>query len=222
MKTTNKGFITIPRSLFALTKWQSERTFTLVEAYIDLQLMAYYGREPTVHKVNNNEVTLSKGQLATTQKYLSDRWRWSTCKVRYALKKLSNAGFIAVNNTPKFTVITVYQAFQAQGNAPSNAHSNAGVFDKYNKSYKEEDSTFLKGQKIFLNDENSFSMQSAHSSGGFGGGRRCGGASGASGAANGGRGGYGTKQDAYGEALEGFAARQAGYFASMDGKEPDF
>lgn len=66
MKISDKGFITIPRALIVSSNWQEKRCFTVIEAYIDLQLMAYYGRTPTVHKINNCEVTLTKGQLCTT------------------------------------------------------------------------------------------------------------------------------------------------------------
>ena len=51
MKISDKGFITIPRALIASSNWQEKRCFTIIEAYIDLQLMAYYGRTPTVHKI---------------------------------------------------------------------------------------------------------------------------------------------------------------------------
>ena len=102
MKISDKGFITIPRALIASSNWQEKRCFTVIEAYIDLQLMAYYGRTPTVHKINNCEVTLTKGQLCTTLNFLAVRWGCSMCRVRYLLKKFCNMGLSRVDSTKKY------------------------------------------------------------------------------------------------------------------------
>ena len=231
MKISDKGFITIPRALIASSNWQEKRCFTVIEAYIDLQLMAYYGRTPTVHKINNCEVTLTKGQLCTTLNFLAVRWGCSMCRVRYLLKKFCNMGLSRVDSTKKYSVITVAQAFETVIPPTISTPNSTSLSTNNKKSKKEEESNLTKTNlKTFTDHEDSPYVQSPTRSAaavGTGLAARRSAATPRSGYGNYGNrsngfGCYGTKQDALGEALAGFAARQAGYIASMDGEEPDF
>lgn len=238
MKISDKGFITIPRALIASSNWQEKRCFTVIEAYIDLQLMAYFGRTPTVHKINNCEVTLTKGQLCTTLKFLAERWGCSMCRVRYLLKKFCNMGLSRVDSTKKYSVITVAQAFEFVSPPTVSTPISTAFSTNNKKSKKEEERNLTRTNlKTYSDHEDSPYVQSptrpaavvgtglaarrsaASPRSGYG---SYGNRSNGYGNGSNGYGSYGTKQDALGEALAGFAARQAGYIASMDGEEPDF
>lgn len=84
------GHIKISRKMFDGDDpfWSEERRFSRAEAWIDLiQEASWRDREAVV---DGQVVQLGRGQLIGSQRYLADRWGWSTKKVRRFLGQLED------------------------------------------------------------------------------------------------------------------------------------
>lgn len=137
--TNETGFIMLPRSFFKSPEWRIKRTYSFTEAYLDLQLMAYYGNEPTQRVVNGCEVTLSTGQLVATHSFLAERWSWSKAQVRYWLNKMIHRSFITAVSTKRCLIVTVNQAFTKNDEATLQPLISTPVSSNNNKISKEKD-----------------------------------------------------------------------------------
>lgn len=89
------------------------RPYTDLEAWLSLLAMAEYETQRIVNK--GQMIFLDPGQLMAAHIYLSERWKWTTDKVRYFLQRLQNeamiARFCSMQNTNRRTnqiqVITI-------------------------------------------------------------------------------------------------------------------
>ena len=153
--TNDNGYIKLPRSLFNSKEWKTERTFTLIEAYIDLQLMAYYGTAPTTRVVNYKKVTLNNGQLATTRNFLAQRWGWASSRVRRELMKLAEQGYIQLVGQSSYSVITVNQPFNItptprteQPTEQPTEHNNIKIENKNNITTPKKENDVKEKQQL--------------------------------------------------------------------------
>lgn len=113
-----EGYIPISRRLFEHPFWCEERIFSRFEAWIDLLQEARF--EDTKELINNRLVTVMRGQIPISLRYLGTRWGWSTKKVNLFLDMLLSDKMIK-KETPKETGQTVVTICN---------------YDKYNLDYE--------------------------------------------------------------------------------------
>ncbi len=77
------AFIRIDRNFFEGKFWQSERSFSQAEAWLDLIQMARFEAE-TATKIlaNGRRVSVKRGEIHASLRYLSSRWGWGVDKTR--------------------------------------------------------------------------------------------------------------------------------------------
>lgn len=107
-----RGYIRIPRALFDSAEWKERRVFSHFEAILWLYEQAAYtsGRSISLKGV---AVTLQRGQLVTTIRFLADLWGWGKSTVSRFLHDLrdSNRDSICIEigtiNGTSATLITI-------------------------------------------------------------------------------------------------------------------
>jgi len=90
-----------------------DREYTELEAWLSMLAMAEYDERRVMNK--GVMIVLDPGQLMAAHAYLSKRWKWSTDKVRWFLKRLEREAMItrycakhdANRNTNQIQVITI-------------------------------------------------------------------------------------------------------------------
>ncbi len=121
--TSTKGWIAVDRSI--MDHWlYSGKPFCCFAAFVDLLLKANYMDKKVLHR---GELVLCKrGTVNLSIKELADCWGWSRPKVRTFLDKLEADGMVALEITPRRTVISIinYDKYQA---AIKNTTSDKGA-----------------------------------------------------------------------------------------------
>lgn len=111
------GFIKLYRSFFFHHLWEEPREFSRAEAFLDLlQLAAHAHRKQVIKGVL---VTLAPGQLCGSQRFLADRWGWSTKKVRTYLALLEADSIIEPQKNREGTIITLCNYSRHNGDEPA-------------------------------------------------------------------------------------------------------
>ena len=80
MANKKDGYVLIYRSLFENDLWVSNEPFDKRSAWIDLIGMAQFQKRTWL--VGNDTITLERGQMYVTLRFLSKRWHWSLGKVQ--------------------------------------------------------------------------------------------------------------------------------------------
>lgn len=115
------GWIKLHRQIQDNTLWLSDEPFDCRSAWIDLIMMANH--ESREIFMNNNFITIERGQLHRSQLKLAERWHWSRERVNNYLKNLKKAGMIdftaSTNGTTRGTTITIvnYDKYQVDHSA---------------------------------------------------------------------------------------------------------
>ena len=126
------GYIIIPRNIFedkVFKKGKANETF----AFIDLVQMAEY--QDTFINIKGQILSLSRGDLAASIRFLSDRWGWSINAVTRTLDTLEKYCKIKRRKSNLTSIISIvdYDQYQTLGNADSNAK---GITKSIKKSIK--------------------------------------------------------------------------------------
>lgn len=109
---TNEGYIKLYRKM---TKWGWYKDNNTKCVFLHLLFMACY--EPCFYRNNYLEV----GQIATTLKEISEGTGISVQSIRTSLNRLKSTNEITINSTNKFSIITLLNYSDYQGdNKPSN------------------------------------------------------------------------------------------------------
>jgi hypothetical protein len=145
-----KGFIAMYRSVMDHWIWEKGRARTKTEAWLYLLLSARYSNSKDA--VGYSLISLQSGQLLTSQKKLSEDWRWGREAVRSFLKMLEDDQMITIKTTKKYTIITICNYDSYQGRKPTNLHQ------KTNKptSTRHQPDTYNKENNV--NNENNGSI----------------------------------------------------------------
>lgn len=98
-------------------------------------------------RVGSTIVTVRRGQIATSTRFVADAWGWTHSKARRFLERLENEGMIGTATDTGVTVITLcnYERFQAPdqgadtliGIAPAQERHSTGTNEKERKQRKE-------------------------------------------------------------------------------------
>lgn len=105
MNPSNEGFIKLSRSFFNNPLWSEERTYSLAEAWLDLIQMARFDVAPQSMVIKMKTITIHRGELRASQRYLAQRWKWSIGKVNRFLKMLENERSLERRNEHSETII---------------------------------------------------------------------------------------------------------------------
>ena len=122
MANKKDGYVLIYRSLFKNDLWVSNEPFDKRSAWIDLIGMAQFQKRTWL--VGNDPITLERGQMYVTLRFLSKRWHWSLGKVQRYFDTLSVLKMVTLTSTPNGTLLTLvnYGFFQGDRYTERNAN----------------------------------------------------------------------------------------------------
>ena len=144
------GFFKIQREYIESAEWLNGSPFDEAKAWIDIVGRANYAEGEWFYKGKYQRV--HRGQLATSEVELANRWNWSRGRVRRFLRNLIDASRVTVDKSTVGTVITVlnYDIYQDRRTRKKTADDTAnehhtditryidGTHNKKNKKNKEE------------------------------------------------------------------------------------
>lgn len=77
------AFIKIDRNFFEGKYWKQKRVFSQAEAWIDLVRTARFEIEPETRILSNGRyITIKRGEIHASIRFLAERWSWGTDKVK--------------------------------------------------------------------------------------------------------------------------------------------
>lgn len=82
----NSGYITLSRRLFDSDLWREPRPRTRLEAWLDLIQLAAFAPHPV--QTASGVVTIQRGEVLASLRFLSTRWLWSVKQARGFLENL--------------------------------------------------------------------------------------------------------------------------------------
>jgi phage-related minor tail protein len=149
------AYIRINRKLFDHIFWKENRVYSRAEAWIDLiQLVSFTPNNKKM--VEGVVINWGRGQYPISHSFLSQRWNWSTHKVRIFIDLLKTAGQVTTITAWKATILTLckYDVYNPISQADVQAEGQADVQAdgrKYNKDkeFKEDKVEKEKEKEIF-------------------------------------------------------------------------
>lgn len=105
VSTESKGYLRIHRGFFNGPFWNEQRIYNKSEACIDLLQLARWQTQPEKRFINGISVTIKRGQLIGSRRYLGEKWGWDKNKVSRFIKHLVNEKIIRCSETQAGTVI---------------------------------------------------------------------------------------------------------------------
>lgn len=80
---SEKGYIRLSRKFFDNEYWRQDRTYSQAEAWLDLIQSARFEADPQMKLLSNGRrITVKRGEIHSSLRYLSNRWKWSVGKVK--------------------------------------------------------------------------------------------------------------------------------------------
>lgn len=109
-----EGYISISRRLFDNPLWKEARVFSRVEAWLDLIQLARFDNSNENH--NERDLTVQRGEVPASRRFLEKRWSWGSTKVNSFLKLLRINQMITTKQTNGQTIITLcnYDSYNKQ------------------------------------------------------------------------------------------------------------
>lgn len=132
-----EGWIKLHRAIQEHWLWDDE-PFTRGQAFIDLLLMVNHKDKKIMF--NGELIEVKKGSKITSLRQLSDRWKWSTNKVKKYLEQLQKDGMINYKCDNKKTLITIenYSVYQGQGNTEETQKEHRSDTEENQKKFKSD------------------------------------------------------------------------------------
>ena len=132
-----EGWIKLHRAIQEHWLWDDE-PFTRGQAFIDLLLMVNHKDKKIMF--NGELIEVKKGSKITSLRQLSDRWKWSTNKVKKYLEQLQKDGMINYKSDNKKTLLTIenYGVYQAQGNTEETQKEHRSDTEENQKKFKSD------------------------------------------------------------------------------------
>ena len=90
------NYIPVSRTIFEHPFWCEDRVYSRLEAWLDIIF------EDAELLIGSRLITVKRGQLPVSLRYLAERWKWSTKKVNNFLDLLILARMVT-KETPKET-----------------------------------------------------------------------------------------------------------------------
>ena len=147
-----QGWIKIHRQIFYSDIWTDDEPFDRRSAWIDLIMLANHSDNKVI--LDNQIVTIKKGQLVTSIRKLAERWHWGNTKTVNFLKLLESDGMIAKTQDTRKTVLTIvnYGKFQSEDENTRHSQDTDKTLTRRNKN--EKNIKELKNDKELKNEEN--------------------------------------------------------------------
>lgn len=108
----DKGWIKLHRSLQDCWIWLNDEPFDRRSAWVDLLLLANHKEVKMMF--NGNLITVDRGQILTSIRKLSEKWKWSYDKTRRFLQVIEKDGMVQKESDNFRTLLTIvkYEVFQ--------------------------------------------------------------------------------------------------------------
>jgi hypothetical protein len=137
------GTVNISRTIWDDTAFKKQ-PFTEREAFMWLVMEASW--KPRERRVGNAVVTLERGQLASSIRFMAEAWDWQKSTVDRFLKRLENRDMIGTASGTGITIITVCKYNEYQ-NAPSDSGTpdNSKAGQQRDSSGTNENKGLIKG-----------------------------------------------------------------------------
>ena len=136
------GWIRLYRKLQECWVWEDKEPFDKRSAWIDLLLTANHADAKLLF--NGELITVQRGQILTSVRKLSVKWKWSVNKVYRFLKLLENDKMLQKESNKDRTLLTIVNYSVYQGGEYTNEYTN-GNSDGYTggstNEYKSETPT---------------------------------------------------------------------------------
>ena len=100
----SKGFIKLSRSFFNNPLWKENRTYSRSEAWLDMISSAQIDDLKTLI-IKSKDITIHRGEIAASRRYLEQRWNWGSTKVTNYLNYLKRNDMISLRQTKGETII---------------------------------------------------------------------------------------------------------------------
>ena len=131
------GWIRLYRKLQECWVWEDKEPFDKRSAWIDLLLTANHADAKLLF--NGELITVQRGQILTSVRKLSAKWKWSVNKVYRFLKLLENDKMLQKESDKDRTLLTLVNYSVYQGGEYTNEYTNGnsgGNTDGNNKGYR--------------------------------------------------------------------------------------
>ena len=113
----NNGWISIHRKLQAHWLWEQNKTFSNLEAWIDILLTVNHTEKKVL--LGNKLLIVKRGDSVLSLDSWANRWKWNKSKVRRFFTLLEKDSMIVIKNETQTTRLTVcnYDSYQDMRNA---------------------------------------------------------------------------------------------------------
>ena len=132
------GWIRLYRKLQECWVWEDKEPFDKRSAWIDLLLTANHADAKLLF--NGELITVQRGQILTSVRKLSVKWKWSVNKVYRFLKLLESDKMLQKESNKDRTLLTIVNYSVYQGGEYTNGNSD-GYTDGSTNEYKSETPT---------------------------------------------------------------------------------
>ena len=136
------GWIRLYRKLQECWVWEDKEPFDKRSAWIDLLLTANHADAKLLF--NGELITVQRGQILTSVRKLSVKWKWSVNKVYRFLKLLESDKMLQKESNKDRTLLTIvnYSVYQGVEYTNGNTNGNSdGYTDGSTNEYKSETPT---------------------------------------------------------------------------------
>lgn len=163
-----QGWNKIHRSIEEHWLWTCD-VFSRGQAWIDLILLVNHKDNKVM--VNGTLINVKRGQRITSLRKLSEKWKWSTKKVKHFLKQLKDDNMIDYESDNSKTIITIinYDKYQGketpsiientsfdyiQGNTEETQRKHEGNTEETQRKNKRKQTRMIKNDKNENNEKN--------------------------------------------------------------------
>jgi len=137
-----KGWIKLFRQITDSWLWNSDEPFDRRSAWIDLLLLANHEEHKAVYK--GEVITLKKGDVNRSLKWLGRRWHRSRWWVSSTLKLFQSDGMITINSTTHQTTVTIVKYGLFQDSPTTNQTANRTTDQTTNQTTSRQHTRMLK------------------------------------------------------------------------------
>lgn len=132
---SNNGYILVYKKITDNCLWY-DKPYARGQAWIDLIMMANYKSGKMF--CNGVPITVERGQVFRTIKYLSNRWGWSPKKTRGFLTFLETEKMASTIGLPQGTLITIenYNNYQVEGQTEDTSEDTSEGITREHKRIK--------------------------------------------------------------------------------------
>lgn len=152
----DKGWIKLNRQIQDHWIWKNHE---FAYAWVDLLLMV--NRTEKKILVDNNLMTIKRGQTLTSIAKLADRWGWSRKKVYSFVGALERDKMLVKKSTSRYTTLTIvnYGKYQDHGNSKGNSQGTSqGTTEEQQRVHKQE---YIKNKKEIKESGSPVSVETA-------------------------------------------------------------